>query len=151
MANINNKSQMDQHKMHHDIEDLIGKYEELNKEVEDLKSNKASIEGELKEFHGEFEKINKSVEQILQKIDKLSGGKIEKEEEADEGKADVHSMKKMFKNPLRKFAVGTLSVVYAVVDKTVEKTFNIKESFEDIVAEAQYANKKKKMKTVEES
>lgn len=50
--------------------------------------------------------------------------------------------------PLRKLAVGTVGVFYSIADKTLERVSSIKEDFEDIAAEAQYQNKKCRMKSI---
>ena len=59
------------------------------------------------------------------------------------------SMRDMFINPLRKVAVGTVQSAFLVIDKTMEGVSNAKEGFEDIVAEAQYQNKKKHLEATD--
>lgn len=49
-----------------------------------------------------------------------------------------------FKKPLRKAAVYSTSQMFNVLDHTKETAYNIKEEFEDIIAEAQYENMKRK-------
>ena len=151
MSNVNDESQTDPQQMQKEIQDLNTKYDNLSKEVIQLESNKATLSADLKEIHGEFEQINQSIEEILLKLNKISDEYIEMGSEMDEENSISHHMKRFFNHPIRKIAVGTLSAIYTVADKTMEKTSNFKESLEDIVAEAQYSNKKKKMATVENS
>ncbi|WDC85259.1 hypothetical protein PL321_07350 [Caloramator sp. mosi_1] len=46
---------------------------------------------------------------------------------------------------LRRVTVGTVGLILGIRDKTAETVANFKEGFEDIVAEAQYNNRKKKL------
>ncbi|MBC2579766.1 hypothetical protein HGI79_05480 [Clostridium sp. DJ247] len=54
-------------------------------------------------------------------------------------------MKKALFNPLRKLAVGTVSSVLTITDKTIKTAGGFKEGVEDIIAEAQYQRTKKRM------
>lgn len=151
MTDVNNNLETDSNKMQHDIDKLQSKYNKLNKEVEQLESNKTSIGSDLNQIHGEFEQINNSMEDILQKLNMLSEQYSHIGSEIDVKNVKIHSIKKFLSNSLKKMAVGTLCTVYAVADKTIEKTSCIRESLEDIAAEAQYANKKKKCPSTENS
>ena len=148
MTEMNNDIQTEQDKMQKDIQQLSSKYDFLSQEVQQLEKSKASLGEDFKQIHGKFENINKSISEIISKIDKISGEYVFENEEVPKDKGRSFSMKKIFLNPFRRLAVGTLSAVYAVADKTMEKSSNMKENFEDIVAEAQYAHKKKKMDPV---
>ena len=55
----------------------------------------------------------------------------------------VKEVLKAAKQPLRKAAVFTTSQLFKALDRTKEAAYNMKEEFEDIVAEAQYENMKK--------
>ncbi|MBC7958400.1 MAG: hypothetical protein H7X94_00910 [Vallitaleaceae bacterium] len=151
MSDENNELQSDPNKLHQDIEDLRLKYKTLSEDVTQLENNKATISTDIKQIHNEFEQINKNVGEILQKLSKLSDGFVENENKMEAENVPKKFMKNMFTNPLRKLAIGMLSAVYTVADKTIEKTSNVKESLEDIVAEAKYANKKSKMESAESS
>lgn len=54
-----------------------------------------------------------------------------------------------FKKPMRKVAVIAATQVIGVVDKVKTTAFELKEEFEDIVAEAQYENMQKKLEVME--
>ena len=151
MSDVNNELQTNSNNMQQGFEELELKYSNLSKEIEKLESNKTSLGEELKQFHGEFEQINKSVEEILLKLNKLSVDYQGRKNNLGEAPSIMNSMKNLLTNPLRKIAVGTLSTVYAVTDRTMEKASSFRESLEDIVAEAQYANKKKKSPPIENS
>lgn len=104
---------------------------------------------DLKQIQGEFEQTNKNIEEILQKLDKLPVESFEKGTEMDGKDSVTHSIRECFTNSLKKIAVATLSAFYAVADITIEKTSDIKEGFQDITAEAQYENKRRKCQPVE--
>lgn len=55
----------------------------------------------------------------------------------------VKGVFKAAKKPLRKAAVLTTSQMFNTLDRTRETVYNIKEGFEDIIAEAQYENLKR--------
>lgn len=148
---INNEMSTDSQKMQEQIQELQLKYEKLSQEVEQLENHKTNIGTDIKEIHGEFEQINKKIEMILEKLNGLSDEYDEMETDMDDEINITRSMKGFFTNPLRKIAVGTLSAVYAIADMTIEKTSSFKESLEDIVAEAQYSNKKRKFEPADNS
>jgi len=149
MSDENNKVLTDPQKMQMDIEQLKLKYSKLDKDVKLLETCKIAQGSDLKQVHGEFEQTNKSIEEILQKLNNLSERYCEKGTERNDKNNVTHSMKNCLTNSLKNIAVGTLSVFYAVADKTVEKTSCIKEGFQDIAAEAQYENKKRRCQSVE--
>ncbi|MDP4144572.1 MAG: hypothetical protein Q8936_08870 [Bacillota bacterium] len=151
MGEKNNESQLDSEKIQQEIQDLKSQYNELSSQVKQLENTNSALDTELKQMHGEFQQVNSNIQMILQKLNSVSK---ENGQMGVQMNADINmtaSMKKVFSNPLRKVAVGTLSVMYAMADKTIEKTLSFKENLEDIVAEAQYINKKKKMTSVENS
>ena len=142
MSDESNKVLTDPQKMQMDIEELNLKYSKLDKDVELLKTSKTAQGCDLKQVH-------KSIEEILQKLNNLSEGNCEKGTEINDKNNIVHSIKNSLTNSLKNIAVGTLSVFYAVADKTIEKTSCIKEGYQDIAAEAQYENKKRRCQLVE--
>lgn len=58
------------------------------------------------------------------------------------GIATFYGLKGLEK-PLRQGAVTATSGMFALVDRSKEVAFNLKEGFEDIIAEAQYENLKR--------
>lgn len=143
MSNPNNESNNVQNqKIQEELNDLKNKYSNLLKEMQVLENNKDNINSlkqDIKSIHDGFEQINKNVEQLNDKLNTIS----------QESQMN-NQMKKMMRNPLRRLMVGTVSSVMFVVDKAVETTSGIRENLEDIVAEAQYENKKKRMNIKEE-
>lgn len=135
-------------KMQMGIEELNTKYCKLNEDIEQLKTCNTSQGSDLKKIQGEFEQTNKNIEEILQKLNELPDERFRKETKMDANNL-THSIKSCFTNSLKKVAIGTLSAFYAVADVTIEKTSNIKEGFQDIAAEAQYENKKRKCQPAE--
>ena len=57
---------------------------------------------------------------------------------------------KLVKKPLRKAAVYTTSQMFNALDRTKETVYNVKEEFEDIIAEAQYENLKRNKNFMQE-
>ncbi len=51
---------------------------------------------------------------------------------------------KVFKKPLRKMTVAVTSQMFSAIDRSKEAAYNVKEEFEDIIAEAHYENMKRK-------
>ncbi len=51
------------------------------------------------------------------------------------------------KKPMKKAAVLATSQMFGALDSAKEAAYNIKEGFEDIIAEAQYENMKKNQKS----
>jgi len=151
MSENDNELQTKPHTMQKDIKELQLKYDKLSKEVKELESNKAALGSDMKNIKAEFEGVNKSIEDILQKLNSISDKFSEVGTKAHEEKVRTHSIRDYFSNSLKKIAVGTLSAVYSVADKTIETTSSFKESLEDIAAEAQYANKKRRMPPLENS
>lgn len=62
------------------------------------------------------------------------------------GIATFYGLKNLEK-PLRSAAVSVTSGTFTLVDRSREAFFNLKEGFEDIIAEAQYENLKRNQKT----
>ena len=65
------------------------------------------------------------------------------------GYAGYHSLKSI-KKPLRNASVKITSEIFNAVDQSKETAYNVKEGFEDIVAEAYYENMKRKQNINEE-
>ena len=150
MSDENSKVVTAPQKMQMEIEELNLKYGNLNKDVEQLKACNTSQNSDLKQIQGEFEQTNKNIGEILQKLNKLPDESFEKETEMDDKNCMTQSIKDGFTNSLKKIAIGTLSAVYAIADIAIEKTSDIKEEFQDIAAEAQYENKKRKCQPAED-
>lgn len=122
------------------LKSLQEKYDNLSKEVQSLKTICSS-----------FEDINKNIADIRERLDRLALGS-DTDTRTNFNRIRMNSsLKNLIGNPLRRLAVGTLSGMYTVADKTLESVYSIKENAEDIFAEAQYESKKKRMHTAEES
>ncbi|MDW5299158.1 MAG: hypothetical protein SA378_03330 [Sedimentibacter sp.] len=55
------------------------------------------------------------------------------------------------KKPMKKVAVLATSQMFGAIDSVKEATYNIKEGFEDIIAEAHYENMKRNQNLQKES
>lgn len=130
-----------QKKYEQEIKDLNSKYEMLSKEVEKLIKNEESLRTSVNTIYNSFEKLNQNVEMILSKMDSLQNANFEQQQGP---KMDLNIGRKLGRG-LRRLTVGTVGFVLGVRDRTAETVANFKEGFEDIVAEAQYNNRKKKL------
>ena len=141
----NDKDQLQQ-----EIDELRQKYDTLLKDVKCLEDNKNNMKGIVENSYEVVQNVSKNVENIMNELNNL---KKDYENTASSNMFNENkmkfSMKSMFINPLRKIAVGTMQSAFLMMDKTVEGMSNAKEGFEDIVAEAQYQNKKKSTETAD--
>jgi len=151
MNDVDNNVETNPHKIQPDIEELESKYDKINKKVKELKGNSIVLDLDIKQIHVEFEQVNKNIEDILQNLNILSDKYIKIGTKPNEVDNKIHSMKIFFTSSIKKIAVGTLCAIYCVTDKTIEKASNFKQSFENISAEAQYINKKKRCPSVDNS
>lgn len=140
---IKNTSSYEDH-----LKSLEEKYENLNKEIKSLENIKVNMEENIKTMHSDFQNINKNIGCILEKLDNTDFN--------SEGKRKDHhrssiSLKSLIGRPLRKLAVGALSGIYIVADKAAEGVCDVKENAEDILAEAQYKSRKRKVNTAEQN
>lgn len=55
------------------------------------------------------------------------------------------------RKPMKRMAVVATSHMFDLVDRAKESGYNLKEGFEDIIAEAQYENLKRRQALTEES
>mgnify|MGYP001605464350 CR=1 FL=1 len=141
MIDVDNKLRTDPHDLQQCVERLKSEYSKLSSEVEQLESDKTAQSLELSQINGQFKQINESIEKITHKLNENSINHCVNK--------TIRDRKNLITNSLKKIAVGTLSVVYAAADKTIEKASNLREGFEDIAAEAQYVNKKKECSSEE--
>lgn len=138
--------------MESEIHELEERYSFLMKEVKELEESRNSMKENMNSVQASFEQINHNILDIMKRLDALSGVcENIKNEAKDDFFNKRESMGSILTKPLRKLAVGTVSFFYTVADITMEGTANLKEGFEDIVAEAQYQNKKRRMKTTEQN
>ncbi len=141
----NDKDQLQQ-----DIDELKQKYDTLLKDVKCLEDNKNNMNDIVKNSYEVIQNVSKNLENVMNELNSL---KKNYENTASNTTSNENimnfSMKKMFINPLRKIAVGTIQSAFIMMDKTMEGMSNAKEGFEDIVAEAQYQNKKKSTETAD--
>jgi len=134
----------DKDQLQHEIDELRQKYDTLLSDVKSLEDNKNNMKDIVQNSYEVVQNVSKNVEKVMNELNnfKKEYEGITSNNMANENKMKF-SMKNMFINPLRKIAVGTIQSAFLMMDKTVEGMSNAKEGFEDIVAEAQYQNKKK--------
>lgn len=133
-----------------EIHDLEERYSFLINEVKELEDSKKNLKESMQTVQENFQEINTNISTIMKRLDKLAEVSSKVNEDAEDAlNRDRESVSSIISKPFRKLAVGTVSVIYAVTDKAIEGAASIKEGFEDIVAEAQYENKKRRMRTIE--
>jgi len=134
----------DKNQLQEEIDELRQKYDTLLAEVKCLEDNKNSMKDIVGNSYEVVQNVSKNVENVMIELNNLKKNyeNSTSNNMVNEDKMKF-SMKNMFINPLRKIAVGTMQSAFLMMDKTVEGMSNAKEGFEDIVAEAQYQNKKK--------
>ena len=134
----------DKDSLQQEINELKQKYDALLNDVKCLEDNKSNMKSMVENSYEVVQNISKNVENVMNELNafKENYENTESNNMINEDKMKL-SMRDMVINPLRKIAVGTMQSAFMVIDKTMEGMSNAKEGFEDIVAEAQYQNKKK--------
>jgi hypothetical protein len=112
-----------------------------------LENNNTEIRKNMDALYFTVCEMNKNMEKIMNKLDSAA---VNKESMGMEESKTSQSIKNMMMHPLKKLMVSVLSGVYAVTDKTTEMVSGVMENVEDIVAEAQYNNKKSRMSRTQE-
>lgn len=143
---INNEKDI----LQQEINELKQKYDVLINDVKCLEDNKNNMKDIVKSSYEVVQNLSKNMENIMNELNNLKKD-YENTTTNNFVKDDKmnFSLRGIFTDPLRKIAVGTIQSAFLMADKTVESISNVKEGFEDIVAEAQYQNKKKHLETTE--
>ena len=132
-----------------DIQSIKTQFEIFKKEVAEVKEtskkinsiaddvNKLNTEvGQLTTCMHEITEMSKSIQDISNRLNQMNMNNPMKMRDMG-----------MMKNVLRKTAVKTVSSVICVAGAAMEKVSMVREEIEDIVAEAHYNTKKKKMES----
>jgi len=148
--NVNNLEQV-KIKLQEEIDTLGERYLALNKGIESLESSKNVIKDSLKSVKDEFIQTNENIKVILERLDKLSTD-IENTMDTKSQEDEKQGMlfQNIFKNPIRKLAVGAMSGFYTLADKTVQATSSIRGDVGGIVSEAKIKNEKRRMSNYEQ-
>jgi len=140
----------DKDKLQNEINELRQKYDTLLKDVKCLEDNKNNMKDIVENSYEVVKNVSKNVENVMNELNNLKNEYQNTASNNTNTREKMNfSMRKIFINPLRKIAVGTIQSAFLVMDKTMEGMSNAKEGFEDIVAEAQYQNKKKHMEATD--
>ena len=105
----------------------------------------------LKSVKDEFIQTNENIKVILERLDKLSTvieNTMDTKSQEDEKQGML--FQNIFKNPIRKLAVGAMSGFYTLADKTVQATSSIRGDVGGIVSEAKIKNEKRRMSNYEQ-
>jgi chromosome segregation ATPase len=124
---------------------LEAKYNQLMQSVTKLEKEQSSLSQNINTMYASFDNMNRNVESIMEKVNKL----CENQEMSMMGKVfnknRGFSLMNMVGSGARKVAVGVVTSALMVTDAVTETVSGVKEGFEDIVAEAQYMNQKRRM------
>ncbi|AKL96399.1 hypothetical protein CACET_c29550 [Clostridium aceticum] len=147
--NTNSNTSIDQQNLEKELREIKNQYTLLVQELESLKKNDKkinSLQESIQSMQEEFEDINETLQEISQMSTTMQDitDKLNNLSERQHKKMGM-GMKMMPRNAVRKGIVKTLSSALTVVDMTVEKLSMAREGIEDIVAEAQYENKRKRV------
>ncbi|MEA4847575.1 MAG: hypothetical protein VB106_10125 [Clostridiaceae bacterium] len=137
-------------KMHEEFKELKANYTGLTKDVEALKKGQKEINENYKAINNNFDRINNNMDDLMAKVGKLVEQQDISMVEKVVGKAKEATRAGMLRRPLRRLVVGTISTVMSAADAASEGMAHIRENFEDIVAEAQYNNQKRRVKMTEQ-
>ncbi|AOY74516.1 hypothetical protein [Clostridium formicaceticum] len=143
----NTNSNVNQQNLEKELKEIKNQYTLLAQELENVKKNDKkinSLQESMQSMQEEFEDINETLQEISQ-MSKTMQDITDKLNNLTANQQKRKGMGMMPRNAFRKGIVRTLSSALTVVDMTVEKMSMAKEGIEDIVAEAQYENKKRRM------
>ncbi|PAB60378.1 hypothetical protein [Anaeromicrobium sediminis] len=128
--------EINQEKIYEELKTLKDQYTSLVKEVQALDNNEKSINSlrqSIDSLFHEFNEVNKNMEDITNILNEMS---------------ETNNLNTENNNrplDIRGMTVKTLSSILSVVDNTMEKTSGFGEGLEDLIAEAQYENKRKRL------
>lgn len=123
-------------------EEIYQEINELKKQYESLIQRFDNLEKENTQKDNNFASVNNSLKELMGKIDSMIEEK-ETNKMFNVGRRDFSFMN-MITTPMRKATVGTMRAVLSMTDFTSEKVAHAREGLEDIVAEAQYENQKRR-------
>jgi chromosome segregation ATPase len=124
---------------------LEEKFNKMNTEVDGLKNERSELKENIKSMQDSFQTVNKNVETILSRLEDMTS-----RQNGSMMNGMTPGMMKMMRRPMRKLFVGTVSSVMTVTSVLTEAVSHMKEGMEDIMAEAQYEQKKKHMSMAKE-
>lgn len=118
----------------------------LTNKVKTMEDNNAEIRKNIDELYLSINQMSMNMEKMMNKFDSIAIEQLMKKEQPE----TQQHQKNIVARPLRTIMIGVLSGVYAITDKTTEVFSGVRENFEDVVAEAQYNNKKRRMNKTQE-
>lgn len=127
-------------------EEIYQEINELKRQYESLIQRFDNLEKENAQKENDFSDVSSTLKELMAKIDSI----IEKNETNtmfNDEKRNV-SFPNMITTPMRKATVGTIRAFLSMTDFASEKVAHAREGLEDIVAEAQYENQRKKSRMI---
>jgi predicted nuclease with TOPRIM domain len=129
--------------LNQEVNELKGKYESLMQKLDNIEKENTNRENNIKQIENNFEVINNNIRELMNKIDSIVEDKETNKMFSSFRKGDS-SFTNMIKMPMRKVTVNTMRTIFSMADYASEKLAFAREGLEDIVAEAQYENKKRR-------
>jgi predicted nuclease with TOPRIM domain len=126
-----------------EINELKGKYDSLIQKLDSIEKENTQKENNIKQMENNFTVINNNLKELMAKIDSIIEEK-ETNQMFDSSKRRDFSLMNMVTKPMRKATVGTMRALFTMTDYASEKVAHAREGLEDIVAEAQYENQKRR-------
>ncbi|MDR3597415.1 hypothetical protein [Clostridium sp.] len=124
-------------------EQINQQFTELKEKYESLIQRLDNIEKESTNRENDFQAINNNIKELMAKIDSMVEYK-ETSKLFNSGRKSSSSFMNMITTPMRKITVGTMRTIFSMADYASERVSCAREGIEDIVAEAQYENKKRR-------
>lgn len=123
-------------------EEIYQEINELKKQYESLIQRFDNLEKDNTQKENNFSDVNNTLKELMGKIDSI----IEEKEtnKMFNTKRSDFSLMNMITTPMRKATIGTMRAVLSMTDFASEKVAHAREGLEDIVAEAQYENQKRR-------
>ncbi|WP_297428277.1 hypothetical protein [Clostridium sp.] len=129
--------------LNQEFNELKEKYNSLIQKVDNLEMENSHRENSVKQMENNFEVINNNIKELMEKIDSIIEDK-ETSKMFSSVRRSNSSIMNMITMPMRKATVNTMRAIFSVADFASEKVATARENLEDIVAEAQYENKKRR-------
>jgi predicted nuclease with TOPRIM domain len=126
-----------------EVNELKGKYESLMEKLVNIEKESANKENNIKQMENNFEVINNNIKELMNKIDSMVEDR-EASKMFNNFRMNNSSFMNMIRMPMRKATISTMRTIFSLADYASEKMAYAREGLEDIVAEAQYENKKRR-------
>jgi len=137
----------DLQKISQEVNDLKQKYQTVVQKLDAIERENSHRENSIKRIENSFEVMNNHFTELMNKIDLMVEDK-EANKMFTNVKRGNFSLMNMIRVPMRKLTVGALSSLFTFTEYATEKAACTREGLEDMIAEAQYESKKRRVAVV---